>query len=729
MKKILLTLFLLLLGAGYAEAQGTLYQLSPAAPNAQVLVCPSPDNGYPCPAPAAIFSNAGLTTSVPQPVQLGSSGFFSFYIASGTYTIQLLGPGYNSGNRQVVTIGSSSGGGITPVTVLPALPCTAKTQFQLTTASNGFPAGFYICNSDGLGYSYAGAANAVINAIDSANPPSGVPLKFLSTLAVAPALTITSGSNIVSCTTCNFNTTAVVGYNIFATNHNPTGDGDALTATVIIGSTATTISSIDSNTQIHISQNATGNSSSTTGWMLYGPAEDAGATNIETLMYAGPNCVPVTFPGGYAWLNSAHWVSSVPASCATGQAAGHGAQINGKGKNSTHFVIPPTFNFASAVNSNLFFSQAGLSVEGVYIDCGYQRTMGNHAVNIVQVQQDAQLINFGILGCGGADASMSGISTMPIQGPGLIDIILDSAGGVCFDFQGGGYLDGPASFGGNCSVAVFRNGASSASYINNTGFQMAPSAGAAGIVNNGNFVVMHGGFIRNTGTAASTVCATTNTGSLQLDNVDMTSCNGSASAAGVLANSGAVDVVLGATQIIAGSAANAVTLLGTAKLLSKGGNKFSGNGANGPIGIGAVGTTPILAPTDRILTGGGNVYNTSAFGCAFTSGGGTSPSCVMQAGSTNESGVIIASTGTGSPTSTGTITLTFAGTYTLTGLTPRCSFQLDNSGTAWGAESVIFTNTQSTTAPTMAWTNIAAVTLTALAVSSPYSIDYTCTPR
>jgi hypothetical protein len=131
MKRLLLTLFLLLLGAGYAGAQGTLYQLSPPAPNAQVLVCPSPDNGYPCPAPAAIFSNVGLTIAVPQPVQLGSSGFFSFYIASGTYTIQLLGPGYNSGNRQVVSIGSSSGSEITPVSSLPGT-CTAGTSGQIS---------------------------------------------------------------------------------------------------------------------------------------------------------------------------------------------------------------------------------------------------------------------------------------------------------------------------------------------------------------------------------------------------------------------------------------------------------------------------------------------------------------------------------------------------------------------------------------------------------------------
>ena len=115
MRKILPALFFLL-APSYSAAQGVLYQLSPPAPNARVLVCPSPDNGYPCPVTANIFSDSGLTQAISQPVSLGSSGFFSFYISAGTYTIQLTGPGYNSSNRQVVSI---SGGGVTASSITP----------------------------------------------------------------------------------------------------------------------------------------------------------------------------------------------------------------------------------------------------------------------------------------------------------------------------------------------------------------------------------------------------------------------------------------------------------------------------------------------------------------------------------------------------------------------------------------------------------------------------------
>lgn len=123
MRRYLLLLSSLFVCAG-AYGQGVLYQLSSPAPNARVLVCPSPDNGYPCPAQQAIYNDVGLTQIIAQPVNLGSGGFFSFYVAPGTYTIQLLGAGYNSSNRTVVTIGGGVGGSGTVTNVATAAPIT-----------------------------------------------------------------------------------------------------------------------------------------------------------------------------------------------------------------------------------------------------------------------------------------------------------------------------------------------------------------------------------------------------------------------------------------------------------------------------------------------------------------------------------------------------------------------------------------------------------------------------
>jgi hypothetical protein len=182
------------------------------------------------------------------------------------------------------------------------------------------------------------------------------------------------------------------------------------------------------------------------------------------------------------------------------------------------------------------------------------------------------------------------------------------------------------------------------------------------------------------------------------------------------------------SQFTGSSTFMAVQATGTSVFNSAGGNTYN-SGTTAPISV-ASGAKVILSPSDIIAGGATSFYQTSTMSCTFTSGGGTSPSCAIQAGSTNEKGVIIASTGTGSPGTTGTITLTFAGTVSgALATTPACTISLDDSGTAWGNEASSRVSTQSTTAPVFAWTNLASGTLTALTVSSPYRIDYTCTAR
>jgi hypothetical protein len=151
-----------------------------------------------------------------------------------------------------------------------------------------------------------------------------------------------------------------------------------------------------------------------------------------------------------------------------------------------------------------------------------------------------------------------------------------------------------------------------------------------------------------------------------------------------------------------------------------------GNTVNGPIKNTGTGITYFNTQDTYTTALDASVFPT----CTFTSGGGTSPSCALQAGSTNEKGIIIATTGTGAPGTTGTVTLTFAGTYTgATGAAPACTVSPDDSGTAWGNGALAKVSTQSTTAPVFAWSNSAANVLTALAVSSPFRMDYTCTAR
>lgn len=110
--------------------------------------------------------------------------------------------------------------------------------------------------------------------------------------------------------------------------------------------------------------------------------------------------------------------------------------------------------------------------------------------------------------------------------------------------------------------------------------------------------------------------------------------------------------------------------------------------------------------------------------CTFTSGGGTSPSCSLSTGSTDAAGIIIATTGTGSPGGTGTITLTFSTGTTFAAHKAACVYMASDGGTAWNGLAVMKDNTPSTTNDLFTWTN--GTTPTTLTASSAYWINYHC---
>jgi hypothetical protein len=118
--------------------------------------------------------------------------------------------------------------------------------------------------------------------------------------------------------------------------------------------------------------------------------------------------------------------------------------------------------------------------------------------------------------------------------------------------------------------------------------------------------------------------------------------------------------------------------------------------------------------------------------CAFTSGGGTSPSCTVDTGSTNGAGIIIATTGTGSPALTGTITLTFnvpAGTPAFGTNKPVCEYMPSENGAGqWGALATFSDKTPAVASDLFNWTNATGATPAgvALSTSTAYWINYHC---
>lgn len=452
MRKTLLTLLFLFCGAGYAEAQGTLYQLSPPAPNAQVRVCPSPDNGYPCPTTAAIFSDVGLTQSLAQPVSLGSGGFFSFYIASGTYVIQLSGPGYGSGNRQTVTIGGSSSGAsgnaIAPpqgLYIAQNCPTSSNSCFQTpaNTQENNFAT---FTNTSAAVTAQTQSAFKQVSATVAANVATyTLPTPLQYGWAAGDTVTIANftgadtffsvGPVTITATTANSISVALVHANAssttFGTITNSTkgpfvaGDvgkrifgysscfGSGGLSTISPMTTAVlTIQTFNTSASITASGTATGSSGANTGCIIWGNPDDAAAVLMDAAAQVSPSCqTEHLVSGNYLYTVPHHFQQ--PYACS---------------------VSPALNGGASTAAGNLLYA-AGLNVEGrnngstnIYLPPGFPETgpgcvNGNSGLGCFVVTTEGKLSNIHITGGGNFSSANfgSGKILMEVDGPATLE--------------------------------------------------------------------------------------------------------------------------------------------------------------------------------------------------------------------------------------------------------------------------------------------------------------------
>jgi hypothetical protein len=117
----------------------------------------------------------------------------------------------------------------------------------------------------------------------------------------------------------------------------------------------------------------------------------------------------------------------------------------------------------------------------------------------------------------------------------------------------------------------------------------------------------------------------------------------------------------------------------------------------------------------------------SAPTCTFTSGGGTSPSCSVDTGSTNMNGIISLTTGTGAPLGKGTATLTFTnfGSAFFGNNNPSCTFIASDEGAGtWQDIAVMKVKTPSHSSVLFAWMN--GTGPTTLSTSTAYKVHYHC---
>ncbi len=133
-------------------------------------------------------------------------------------------------------------------------------------------------------------------------------------------------------------------------------------------------------------------------------------------------------------------------------------------------------------------------------------------------------------------------------------------------------------------------------------------------------------------------------------------------------------------------------------------------------GTGTQGNTAGTLRTSRLYAG------SLAPMCTFSTGGGSSPMCALDTGSTDSAGIIIATTGSGSPATNGTIQLTFSSATAFGTHKPVCIFMASDAGTSWANQVIMRDLTPSTTSDTLKWINGS----TALSTGSPYWINYQC---
>lgn len=359
-------------------------------------------------------SNAATTT-------VNLAGTFS-----GTLTIRLSnnGGGTWTTNTTVTTGGTTSiaTNGFTDICADVTTFTSGVFQVTITTGLNTGPQG-----PPGPG---GGITQFSANVIDPTNAKYGA--KANQQIETTGAnFTVTSGSAIVICTTCKFQTStyhaATVGDGLFSTNWPGTDiTGGTSVAVLKNGTTPVTIISVDSDTQVHVSVNASGNAGTTNannGALWWGTLDDgssAGGANAntpwslaETASNGGINCLPVQAPAGITEWSQAHFNNNAPTcrGISGGSTASHYQALIGWaiGNNST-VVIPPWFNRATCsatsctgASSLMYMSFNGLG-QGEFNGTGTGSFVAT--VNDQSYEDDA----FWLFGCGTGNAFGSGVT-------------------------------------------------------------------------------------------------------------------------------------------------------------------------------------------------------------------------------------------------------------------------------------------------------------------------------
>jgi hypothetical protein len=251
-----------------------------------------------------------------------------------------------SGNICTTWIAAGGGGSSFPVTT----PVAVNAGGSITVNSGGSiaPAGTGTVTANLATASVFNSGANVITAEQLLTPVSRGGFGVLFDVTAIPDGSTTSGSNIVTCPNadCKFLTgphPALVGEIFFSNVGNGISCED--NADILFGGTRqTTITSVDSDTQIHV----VGNSGTTTvaiACMAWGHDD---TTALNTAWATGGCIASLWLPGGLAFISAPVFqiISGCPSVASAGTAF-QGQRVWGQSVTGTYLVPVPNFNFSS----------------------------------------------------------------------------------------------------------------------------------------------------------------------------------------------------------------------------------------------------------------------------------------------------------------------------------------------------------------------------------------------
>lgn len=179
-------------------------------------------------------------------------------------------------------------------------------------------------------------------------------------------------TKIVTCSDCNFTTQAFVGQVFWASDLPSLG---GVTAPVLITAPNTTIASIDSNTQIHVSQNITSNCTAQQCTAYWVTDETTALSNAYTAALDG--CTGLILPGvspeggpAIIGVSSGEFQGATTSCGETGVGASRtGVGVYGAGSQATYIAVTPAMSASSCTSGAATNACFGGNLDGAQYCC------------------------------------------------------------------------------------------------------------------------------------------------------------------------------------------------------------------------------------------------------------------------------------------------------------------------------------------------------------------------